>query len=123
MASGLNGWSAAALTRSPRACCSNFKFTFAVEIVPICRDDLVCLPLKFAQATGNCAQLLLCAKVGNSLHLIDPLGLQGARAAAVFAEGRRPMQWALYGGRSCRDHSYRVLAKSLQCRMLVPAAR
>eukprot|EP01137_Pigoraptor_chileana_P032585 Opistho-2@22174 len=54
----------------------NTKFTFSVELVPICKDDLVCLPPKLARAQGNIAQLCLCYRVGNSVHLIDPNTLQ-----------------------------------------------
>jgi nonsense-mediated mRNA decay protein 3 len=31
----------------------NYKFTFAVEIVPVCKDNIVCLPRKLAQSLGN----------------------------------------------------------------------
>ncbi|KAK9370046.1 NMD3 family-domain-containing protein [Lipomyces kononenkoae] len=50
----------------------SYKFTFSVELVPICKDDLVCLPKKIARASGNIAQLTLCNRVGNSVHLLDP---------------------------------------------------
>ena len=29
------------------------QFTFSVEIVPICKDDVVCLPLALARSNGN----------------------------------------------------------------------
>jgi nonsense-mediated mRNA decay protein 3 len=32
---------------------SNYKFTYSVEIVPVCKDDLVCLPKSQAKAWGN----------------------------------------------------------------------
>jgi len=54
----------------------NYKFTFSIEMVPICRDDLVCLPTKVAKSTGNVNPLLLCYKVSSLIHLIDPLTLQ-----------------------------------------------
>lgn len=56
----------------------SYKFTYSVEIVPICKDDLVCLPPKLAKQLGNIPQLLLCTKVGNSIHLMDPNTLQVA---------------------------------------------
>lgn len=55
---------------------ANYKFTYSVELVPICKDDIVCLPLKLARAQANVAQLLVCTKVGTSVHLVDPLSLQ-----------------------------------------------
>src|SRR5271163_4204930 len=52
---------------------SSYKFTFSVEIVPLCRDDLICLPPKLAKSFGNIGQLVLCHKIaGNTVHLLDP---------------------------------------------------
>ncbi|KAI8992535.1 NMD3 family-domain-containing protein [Pilobolus umbonatus] len=50
---------------------SNYKFTYSAEIVPICRDDLVCLPKKTANNFGNINQLLICTRISNSIHLLD----------------------------------------------------
>ncbi|CCH44784.1 60S ribosomal export protein [Wickerhamomyces ciferrii] len=50
---------------------SSYKFTFSVEIVPICRDDLVVLPKKLAQSLGSLSQLVLCSKVSNTLQFLD----------------------------------------------------
>ncbi|GJJ14763.1 hypothetical protein Clacol_009031 [Clathrus columnatus] len=55
---------------------ANFKFTYSVEIIPICKDDLICLPLKQARSLGNISQLLVCTRVGNSVHFVDPSTLQ-----------------------------------------------
>ncbi|KAF9589248.1 hypothetical protein IFM89_021240 [Coptis chinensis] len=41
----------------------NYKHTFSVEICPVCREDLVCLPPKVAVGLGNFGPLVLCAKV------------------------------------------------------------
>ncbi|CAG8574926.1 5459_t:CDS:2 [Acaulospora colombiana] len=51
---------------------SNTKFTYSVEIIPICKDDLVCLPIKMARSLGNISPLVICLRVGNSIHVIDP---------------------------------------------------
>lgn len=32
---------------------SSYKFTYSVEIAPICKDDLVCIPIKQARALSN----------------------------------------------------------------------
>ncbi|KJE95891.1 hypothetical protein CAOG_009973 [Capsaspora owczarzaki ATCC 30864] len=55
---------------------SNYKFTYSVDVVPICKNDLVCLPKQLARQLGNIDQLLICYRVGNSVHLIDPRTLQ-----------------------------------------------
>jgi nonsense-mediated mRNA decay protein 3 len=41
----------------------NYKYTFSVEIAPICKEDLVCLPPKVAQQHGQIGPLVLCMKV------------------------------------------------------------
>ncbi|PPQ98115.1 hypothetical protein CVT26_003249 [Gymnopilus dilepis] len=55
---------------------ANFKYTFSVEIVPICKDDLVCMPLKQARSLANISPLTLCTRIGNSIQLLDPQTLQ-----------------------------------------------
>ncbi|KIY46195.1 NMD3-domain-containing protein [Fistulina hepatica ATCC 64428] len=55
---------------------ANYKFTYSVEIVPICKDDLVCIPPKQARQLGNISPLTLCVRVGNSFQLLDPSTLQ-----------------------------------------------
>ncbi|TDL24889.1 NMD3-domain-containing protein [Rickenella mellea] len=62
---------------------ANYKFTYSVEIIPICKDDLVCLPLKQARALSNVSPLTICARVGNALHLLDPATLQSVDVSAT----------------------------------------
>lgn len=50
----------------------NYKHTFSVDIIPICKNDLVCLPVKFARSMSNMSQIAICKKVHNALHFIDP---------------------------------------------------
>ncbi|KAK6459948.1 putative nonsense-mediated mRNA decay protein [Scheffersomyces coipomensis] len=57
---------------------SQYKFSFSVEIVPICRDDLVILPKKLAHSLGNISRVVLCNKVTNSNQYLDPNTLQTA---------------------------------------------
>ncbi|OCH92021.1 NMD3-domain-containing protein [Obba rivulosa] len=61
---------------------ANFKYTYSVEIVPVCKDDLVCLPPKLARSLSNITPLGICSRVGNSLHILDPSTLQYAELAA-----------------------------------------
>ena len=51
---------------------STFKFTFSLEIVPICKDDMVFLPSRTAKGLGGMCPLVLCTRVGTSIHFIDP---------------------------------------------------
>lgn len=57
---------------------STYKFTFSIEIAPICRDDLVVLPQKLANQLGNISRLVICNKITNMIQLIDPNTLQRA---------------------------------------------
>ncbi|GAA0150734.1 hypothetical protein LIER_37171 [Lithospermum erythrorhizon] len=46
----------------------NFKFTFSVEISPVCREDLICLP----PSLGNIGPLVICTQVTNTIALLEP---------------------------------------------------
>ncbi|KAL3846061.1 hypothetical protein ACJIZ3_003464 [Penstemon smallii] len=54
----------------------NYKHTFSVEISPICREDLICLPPKLVVNLGNFGPLVICTKVTNSIALLDPFTLR-----------------------------------------------
>ena len=56
----------------------SYKFSFSVELIPICKDDLVALPLKMAQQAGSIAPLTICYRIGTAVNLIDPNTLQTA---------------------------------------------
>ncbi|KCV70029.1 nonsense-mediated mRNA decay protein 3 [Fonticula alba] len=62
---------------------ANYKYTYSVEMVPICRDDLICLPRSLRAHLGNMGPLVLCSKIGNSVHLVDPNTLQIAEMSAA----------------------------------------
>ena len=51
---------------------ADFKYTYSVELVPICRDDLVCLSPKTARQLSNISPIALCTRVSNCLTLFDP---------------------------------------------------
>ncbi|KAJ1956589.1 ribosome-binding protein [Dispira parvispora] len=57
---------------------SNYKFTYSVEIAPICKDDLVCLPSNLARSFGNISPLVLCHRISNAINVIDPNTLNTA---------------------------------------------
>uniref|UniRef100_A0A7N8Y4G4 60S ribosomal export protein NMD3 n=1 Tax=Mastacembelus armatus TaxID=205130 RepID=A0A7N8Y4G4_9TELE len=54
----------------------NYKSTFSVEIVPVCKDSVVCLSPRLAQSLGNMGQVCVCIRVTSTIHLIDPNTLQ-----------------------------------------------
>ncbi|KAJ9669493.1 ribosome-binding protein [Coniosporium apollinis] len=56
----------------------SYKFSYSIELVPLCKDDLICLPIKLAKQLGGISPLTLCYKVGTSVNVIDPTTLQTA---------------------------------------------
>merc|ERR1712098_1028341 len=54
------------------------KFSYSVELVPICKDDLVAIPIKLAKQIGNISPLGLCYRVGTTVNVLDPATLQTA---------------------------------------------
>lgn len=57
----------------------NYKNTFSVEIVPICKDDVVCLPISLARSLGNIGQIVVVTRVTHSIYLVDPKTLKTAQ--------------------------------------------
>jgi nonsense-mediated mRNA decay protein 3 len=55
----------------------NYKFTYSVEIVPICKDNIVCLPAKLSKDNGNIGPICICTRVTKQIHLLDPTTLKG----------------------------------------------
>lgn len=60
----------------------NYKFTYSVEIVPICKDNVVCLPRALAQQLGNLGQVCVVQRVTQTVHVIDPQTCQMAELSA-----------------------------------------
>ncbi len=60
----------------------SMKFAFSVEILPICKDDLVALPIPLAKKIGNISPIALCYRIGTSVNLLDPSTLQTAEVSA-----------------------------------------
>ncbi|KAF9495098.1 RNA binding protein [Pleurotus eryngii] len=55
---------------------ANFKYTYSVEIAPICKDDLTVLPPKLAKQLSNISPLTICTRINNTIQLLDPATLQ-----------------------------------------------
>ncbi|KAL6268405.1 hypothetical protein P5V15_001540 [Pogonomyrmex californicus] len=49
----------------------NYKYTFSVEIVPISKNSVVCLPRKLTQQLGGINPICLVYRITNAVHLID----------------------------------------------------
>jgi nonsense-mediated mRNA decay protein 3 len=50
--------------------------------MPICKDDLVALPISLAKRAGNISPLSICHKIGTSVYLLDPSTLQTAEISS-----------------------------------------
>jgi len=66
------------LTQDTKSNFATFNNTFSVEIVPLCKDDLVCLPLAVARKSGNISQIALVSNVTNVIRFLDPITCQVA---------------------------------------------
>jgi len=55
----------------------SYKFSYSISLVPICKDDLVALPVKLAKQI-NIPPLVLCYRVGTSVNFLDVNTLQTA---------------------------------------------
>lgn len=55
-----------------------YKYTFSVEILPLCKDDVVCLPPKISLHLGGIGPVVLVTRVSTAIFLIDPFTLQTA---------------------------------------------
>jgi nonsense-mediated mRNA decay protein 3 len=50
----------------------SYKFTYSCELIPICKDDLLCLPKKIAHNSSMINQLCICYRISNTIQVIDP---------------------------------------------------
>jgi nonsense-mediated mRNA decay protein 3 len=60
-----------------------YNYTFSVEIVPICRDDVLCLPQKLSISLGGIGPLVLVTRISQSITIIDPSNLRTAELSAA----------------------------------------
>ena len=61
----------------------NYKFTWAVDIVPISKGSLVCLSNKLQKSCGSIAPICIVSNVASSIHLIDPQTAQMAEISGM----------------------------------------
>lgn len=71
----------------------NYKYTFSVEIAPLCKDDLLFLPRSLSSSLGGLGPLVLCTRVTNALTMTDPATLRHAMldANAFWRTPVRPL--------------------------------
>jgi len=84
-----------------------YTYSYSIELPPICKDTLVCFPTKLASQIGGSSPLVLCHKVSNVLHFMDPFTLK------EYSLG--PEYWN-YGFRHCceRVHQQEFIVMDIE---------
>ena len=54
----------------------NYQYTFMVEIVPVCKEDIVCLPYKVSLGLGGVGPIMLVTRGRSSFQLTDPVTMR-----------------------------------------------
>lgn len=73
------------ITHDAKSNIFNYKYSFSVDIAPICREDLICLtPKQSKQAFGGIGPVLMCYKINSALHFMDPTTLKTTELAAPY---------------------------------------
>lgn len=54
----------------------NYKYTYFVEIAPICKDEVVCMPIGVSRYLGHMSQIGICSRISENVHVIDPITLK-----------------------------------------------
>lgn len=54
----------------------NYKYTFMIEIAPVCKDDIIILSQQEYKELGGIGPVLLCYKTSTNIHLMDPLTME-----------------------------------------------
>ena len=49
----------------------HYKYTFNVELAPICRDDLVILPKSISKNLGGIGPMVMVYKISKFVHIVD----------------------------------------------------
>lgn len=61
----------------------HYKYTWSVEIVPLSKDSLVCVPPKLRHQLGNLPPLCLVNRVTHGVQLIDPMSAQTSELSGL----------------------------------------
>uniref|UniRef100_A0A7S3EE79 60S ribosomal export protein NMD3 n=2 Tax=Rhodosorus marinus TaxID=101924 RepID=A0A7S3EE79_9RHOD len=69
------------VSHDPKSNHFRYKYTFSVDIAPVCKDDLVCLPLKLSQSFGGLGPIVIVSRVSQSIVVTDPTSLRHAEIA------------------------------------------
>jgi nonsense-mediated mRNA decay protein 3 len=70
------------ITHNEQNATATMRYSLSVEIIPLCRDDLVILPKRLSTLYGSIGPLCLVARVSNVIQVVDPQTLQVADITA-----------------------------------------
>jgi nonsense-mediated mRNA decay protein 3 len=54
----------------------NYKYTYMIELAPVCKDDLIIIDKDTSKELGGVGPLFLCNKLSTNIHLIDPFTME-----------------------------------------------
>ena len=74
--------SAKLLTHEEQNATAHLKHSIAVEIAPVCKDDLILIGPKTCKRLGGVPPIQLCTRVGSQIDIIDPFTLRGTSLKA-----------------------------------------
>jgi nonsense-mediated mRNA decay protein 3 len=49
----------------------HYKYTFKVDLAPVCRDDLVIIPKPLSRMLGGIGPMVLVYKISKFVHIVD----------------------------------------------------
>ena len=61
----------------------HYKYTFSLELAPICKDDLVILPKALSNKLGGIGPMVLVYKISTFVHIVDVFSMQTYEIDAV----------------------------------------
>eukprot|EP00171_Calliarthron_tuberculosum_P009904 IDg9904t1 len=61
-----------------------YKYTFSTEIVPLCKDDLLCLPPKLSSHLGGLGPIVIVTRISQSITVTDPQSLQSGEISSAL---------------------------------------
>jgi len=64
------------ITHDPQSNIFNFKYSFSVEMAPICREDAICLSKSYSKSLGGLGPVVVCYKFNCNIYLMEPYSLR-----------------------------------------------
>lgn len=64
--------------------CKQSKNIHSIEIAPVWKDDLICLPQRLYNSMGQMGPLVICYKVNASIWVVDPFSLKLGEIPASY---------------------------------------